>query len=284
MDIDGITLVAGAGSGIGRQVALALASRGANTIVCADMNETAAQKSAEDCLAQKMDPDLKTHVVQFNVTDEESVQHMVDETKRLCGRIDHFVNTAGIGAPGQKPLTSTSLSDYRSMLDCHSIGSFLCLRAVLRVMLQQEPRLMPVIGRPNGSSPRHMSRGSIVIITSLSAETVVLGIGSYGSAKKAVKGLVETAALENARKGVRINAVAPTYVEGPMLDKYFAAVPGLKEKIEDTHALGWLITAEEVADTVLFLLSAAASYTNGQTLVLDGGSAMHLGTTHYDDI
>lgn len=91
-------------------------------------------------------------------------------------------------------------------------------------------------------------------------------------------------ALENARKGIRINAVAPTYVEGPMLDLYANAVPGLKDKIIDTHALGRLVTAEEVADTVLFLTSAAASYTNGQTLVLDGGSAKHLGTTHYDDI
>ncbi|KAL9007294.1 MAG: hypothetical protein Q9173_007384, partial [Seirophora scorigena] len=90
--------------------------------------------------------------------------------------------------------------------------------------------------------------------------------------------------LENARKGIRINAVAPTYVEGPMLDAYFAQVPGLQAKIADTHALGRLITADEVADTVVFLASAAASYTNGQTLVLDGGSALHLGTTHYDEI
>ena len=83
---------------------------------------------------------------------------------------------------------------------------------------------------------------------------------------------------------MRINAVAPTYVEGPMLDLYFDGVPGLKDKIVDTHALGRLVSPEEVADTVLFLTSAAASYTNGQTFILDGGSAKHLGTTHYDDI
>ena len=90
--------------------------------------------------------------------------------------------------------------------------------------------------------------------------------------------------MENARKGIRINAVAPSYVAGPMLDLYFEGVAGLKEEIVDTHAMGRLITPEEVADTVLYLTSAAASYTNGQTLILDGGSAKHLGTTHYDDI
>jgi NAD(P)-dependent dehydrogenase (short-subunit alcohol dehydrogenase family) len=79
------------------------------------------------------------------------------------------------------------------MSECHSVGCFLCVRAVLNVMLQQEPMPMVVAGRSTTSSPRHMSRGSIVIITSLSAEMVVLGIGSYASAKHAVKGLVETA-------------------------------------------------------------------------------------------
>lgn len=87
-----------AGSGIGRQVALALASRGVDTIVCADLNEEAARKTAEECTPRKPAQvgELKTHVIQFDVTDEDSVQHMVDETKKLCGRIDHFVNTAGV--------------------------------------------------------------------------------------------------------------------------------------------------------------------------------------------
>ena len=79
------------------------------------------------------------------------------------------------------------------MIECHSVGNFLCIRAVLQVMLQQEPRPMVVAGRPMTSSPRHMSRGSIVVMTSLSAESVMLGIGSYASAKHAVKSLVETA-------------------------------------------------------------------------------------------
>lgn len=86
------------GSGIGRQVALAFSSRGISAIVCADINESAARKTAEECLALKPEgvPELATHPLQCDVTDEASVQRMVDETVRLCGRIDHFVNTAGV--------------------------------------------------------------------------------------------------------------------------------------------------------------------------------------------
>lgn len=85
------------------------------------------------------------------------------------------------------------LADYRSLDEVHNIGSFLCLRTVLQTMLQQVPRAMPVAGRPAVSSPRHMSRGSIVILTSLASEGTFLGVGNYVAAKHAVKGLVQTA-------------------------------------------------------------------------------------------
>lgn len=85
------------------------------------------------------------------------------------------------------------LADYRSLDEVHNIGSFLCLRTVLQTMLQQVPRPMPVAGRPTVSSPRHMSRGSIVILTSLASEGTFLGVGNYVAAKHAVKGLVQTA-------------------------------------------------------------------------------------------
>lgn len=79
------------------------------------------------------------------------------------------------------------------MDEVHNIGSFLCLRAVLQIMLQQVPRPMPIAGRPTTSSPRHMSRGSIVILTSLASEGTFLGVSNYIAAKHAVKGLVQTA-------------------------------------------------------------------------------------------
>ena len=86
-----------------------------------------------------------------------------------------------------------TLEEYRSMDEVHNIGAFLCVRAVLQKMLQQAPRPMPVTGRSVASSPRHMSKGSIVILTSLASEGAFLGVGDYISAKHAVKGLVQTA-------------------------------------------------------------------------------------------
>ncbi|KAL9599942.1 MAG: hypothetical protein Q9219_003504 [cf. Caloplaca sp. 3 TL-2023] len=285
-DINGIALVVGAGHGIGRQVARALATRGINSLVCVDIDEAAARSTADQCstLALAFGGKLVPYYIQCDVTDEASVKYMVDQVPQLCGRIDHFILTAGIGSERHTSISHTTLEEWRKMTDSHSVGCFLCIRAVLGIMLRQSPTHMLVAGRPHSEGPRHMSRGSIVIVTSLAAETVVLGMGAYSSAKRAVKSLVETAALENGRKGIRVNAVAPTYVEGRMLDAYAKSVPGLKEKICNTHALGRLLTEEEVADTVVFLTSGAASYMNGQTLVLDGGTSLNLGTTHYSDV
>lgn len=86
-----------------------------------------------------------------------------------------------------------TLEEYRTMDEVHNIGSFLCVRKILQIMLQQELRCMPVHGRSTVSSPRHMSRGSIVILTSLASEGAFLGVGNYIAAKHAVKGLVQTA-------------------------------------------------------------------------------------------
>ena len=86
-----------------------------------------------------------------------------------------------------------TLEEYRRMDEVHNIGSFLCISAVLSAMLKQEPRTMPVAGRPRSSSARYMSRGSIVIVTSLASEGAFKGTGNYVAAKHAVKGLVQTA-------------------------------------------------------------------------------------------
>ena len=90
-------------------------------------------------------------------------------------------------------------------------------------------------------------------------------------------------ALENARKGIRINAVAPSYVSGPMMDKFMEEVPSLKATMLGDLAMGRLVDPEEVADAVVFLVSASASYVNGHTLCLDGGSSLQLANTPFSD-
>ncbi|KAL8823889.1 MAG: hypothetical protein Q9191_005467 [Dirinaria sp. TL-2023a] len=285
MDLDGVALVAGAGSGIGREVALTLASHGATALICADIKFETAEQTAEMSKSGQgpRAAGFKAQALQVDVKDEKSVQQMVQDAHSLFGRIDYFVNTAGYGAAGQKNLSSMTLDDYRSMNEVHNIGSFLCVRTVLQTMLQQEPRSMPITGRSTKTLSRHMSRGSVVILTSLASEGAVLGVGNYIAAKHAVKGLVQTAAIENARKSIRINAVAPSYVSGPMMDKFMDDVPGLRDAMESSLALGRLADPGEVADAVAFLCSASASYINGHTLVLDGGSSLQLANTPFSD-
>jgi NAD(P)-dependent dehydrogenase (short-subunit alcohol dehydrogenase family) len=83
-------------------------------------------------------------------------------------------------------------------------------------------------------------------------------------------------ALENARKGIRVNAVAPSYVSGAMMNKFLEQYPPLKKRMIGDLAMGRLVEPEEVAEAVLFLASSAASYINGHTLIVDGGSSLHL--------
>ena len=97
------------------------------------------------------------------------------------------------GSAGQNGISSMTLEEYRAMDEVHNIGSFLCVRAVLQAMLQQEPRAMPLGGRSPASSRRGESRGSIVVLTSLASEGAFLRVGNYIAAKHAVKGLVQTA-------------------------------------------------------------------------------------------
>lgn len=112
-----------------------------------------------------------------------------------------------------------SLADWRSLDEVHNIGCFLLSRAVLRVMDKQDA-VEPI--SPFGD--RHPVRGAIVMLTSLASEGTFRGAGNYIAAKHAVKGMVQTAAIENASRGIRVNAVAPSYVSGPMMDESLRAL------------------------------------------------------------
>ncbi|KAI1409641.1 short-chain dehydrogenase/reductase SDR [Hypoxylon sp. FL1857] len=276
MDVRGVVLVTGAGSGIGRAVAQRLASLGADVLVCADLNLDAAKDTATLCQNIKRPADLgyinvAAHPV--DVRDEASVDGLVTKVAETHGRIDVLVNTAGTGAANQTPIRDLSLADWRSLDDVHNIGCFLLTRAALRVMDQQEP-VTPI-------PDRAPVRGAIVILTSLASEGAFLGVGHYIAAKHAVKGMVQAAAIENAARGIRINAVAPTYVSGPMMDKFLEAAPKVKEVMLGDLPMGRLVSPNEVADAVAFLASQASSYVNGHTLIVDGGGSLALANTPF---
>lgn len=154
-------------------------------MVCADLNLQNVQQTADSINSSyaEQSSNKRATGMQIDVRKEDEVENLVNGVKSQYGRIDVCVNTAGVGAPRQTPISSMTLDEYRDMDKVHNIGSFLIMRAVLKVMLEQELR---VIGRAS-------SRGSIVILTSLASEGAFLGVGNYIAAKHAVKGLVQTA-------------------------------------------------------------------------------------------
>jgi NAD(P)-dependent dehydrogenase (short-subunit alcohol dehydrogenase family) len=183
--------------------------------------------------------------------------------------------TTQVGATDQTPIRDLSLADWRSLDEVHNIGCFLLTRAALRIMDGQDAIT------PTQTPERHPIRGSIVMLTSLASEGAFLGIGNYIAAKHAVKGMVQTAAIENARRGIRVNAVAPSYVSGPMMDQFLEASPEVKKTMLGDLPMGRLVSPDEVADAVAFLASPTSSYVNGHTLVVDGGASLVLSNSPF---
>lgn len=180
------------GNGIGKHTALTLAAKGVKTVFCADINKDAAQKTADEIVHHGH----RATAIYLDVTNEDSViqcfQHAAQQS--LSGRIDYFVNAAGSGPEVSKSMDKMTLEMYRQMDEVHNIGSFLCLREALRVMMTQEPRCIPPKGRTQEDShERNMSRGVIVMVTSLAAKGGGQAVCNYVAAKHAVEGLIQSA-------------------------------------------------------------------------------------------
>ncbi|KAF2660920.1 NAD(P)-binding protein [Lophiostoma macrostomum CBS 122681] len=272
-----VVLVCGAGSGIGRAVALSFASRGVISMICIDLSLENAKKTVEDVIAMRKESkkELRCIAMTVDVRSEEDLASVFARSQHFAGRLDVCVNTAGFETSGLVEIRNMTLEEYRSQVEVHNIGGFLFLKTALRTLLEQSPQKAP--------GGLHPSRGAIVMLTSLASEGGFLGIGNYTAAKFAVKGLVQTAALENARKGIRINAVAPSYVRGPMMESILEQMPALKTQILGDLAMGRLAEPDEVANVVAFLGSSQSSYINGHTLVVDGGSSLQLANAAFTE-
>ncbi|KAI1087990.1 short-chain dehydrogenase/reductase SDR [Rostrohypoxylon terebratum] len=272
METKGVVVVTGAGSGIGRAAAERLTSLGADVLVCADLNVEAAKDTAAMCSNIERSDNSKcsasAHAI--DVRDEASIDSFIAQVAERHGRIDVLVNTAGTAVSKRTLIRDTSLTEWRRLDDEHNIGCFLLTRAALRVMDRQDAIILsPAMAN------RSPVRGTIVMLTSMVSEGPVLGAGNYNAAKCAAKGMVQTAAIENAARGIRINAVAPSWVSTPMGEKF------IKGCGQDTYRdmlgdipMGRLATPGEIADAVAFLASPASSYVNGHTLVVDGGASV----------
>lgn len=241
-------LVTGAASGIGAACARALAARGAGKLVLVDVDGAGLAALDLPCPVER---------VVGSVADEGLWQGIAGS---LTG-LDHAVVNAGIGSGG--PLASISLAEWRRVMAVNLDGAFLTLGASLRAM---EAKAAP-------------DRGSVVVVSSTTGLKPVPGIGPYGVSKAAVAHMARIAAAENARKGIRVNAIAPGGVDTAIWESgedFKASVASIGReatiaRMAKTTPLGRFATSEEMAESILYLLSDAAANITGHVMVSDGG-------------
>ena len=241
-----VVLVTGGSRGIGRAIALEFAKRGATTVISYAGNEAA----ATDTVKLLTDAGAKAKAVRFDVADSAACSAAVDEVMKEFGRLDVLVNNAGVAIDGL--LMRFKDDDWDKTLDTNLKGAFSLMRAVSRPMMKQKG-------------------GAIVNVSSIVGETGNGGQAAYAASKAGLIGLTKSVAKELSSRNIRVNAVTPGFIDTDMT----AAIPAeLKEKMLGQIPLGRLGSAEEVAKTVAFLASDAASYVTGEVLKVNGGMYM----------
>jgi len=248
---DKVALVTGGSNGIGRATALGFAAHGARVVVVD--RDAAAGEATAGIIRQKGGEAL---FVQADVTDAVAVQAYVKKAVDAYGRIDCFHNNAGIEG-SVAPVAEYDEAMFDAVIAVNVKGVFLGLKYVLRQMLQQKA-------------------GAIVNTASVAGLTGSPGMPAYVASKHAVLGLTKTASGEVARQGIRINAVCPGPIDTRMIhDLEKQLNPNDPGKVEATYQasipIGRYGTAEEVANTVLFLCSDLAGNITGAHFVVDGG-------------
>jgi NAD(P)-dependent dehydrogenase (short-subunit alcohol dehydrogenase family) len=239
--LDGrLALVTGAGRGIGRACALALAGAGADVVA---VSRTPGQ--LEDLAAEVRRLGRRAEPVVCDVTDSAHVRALIAGLPRL----DVLVASAGTNVPGS--LLDVSDEHLDALLDLNVRATFVALQAAARSM---------VAG----------GGGSIVVMSSQMGHVGAPDRSVYCATKHAVEGLVKAAAVELAPAGVRVNAVAPTFVETPMTAS-FLADRDFRAEVERRIPLGRVGRVEDVTGAVVYLASGAAALVTGTSLVVDGG-------------
>lgn len=245
-NVEKAALVTGASRGIGRAIALRLAKEGYVVAV----NYAGSQAAAEEVKAAIEAEGGRAVTIQGDVSKSEDVDRVFAEIKKEFGRLDVLVNNAGITRDSL--MLRLKEENWDAVIDTDLKSGFLTMKAAAPLMMKQR-------------------KGAIVNIASVVGIMGNVGQINYSAAKAGVIGMTKTAARELAARGVRVNAVAPGFIETSMTD----VIPeNIKEGMIHSIPLGRMGQAEDVAKAVCFLASDEASYITGQVLKVDGGMVM----------
>ncbi|GAB4336201.1 MAG: glucose 1-dehydrogenase [Dehalococcoidia bacterium] len=239
-----VALVTGAGRGLGRTMALALAAAGADVAIT---SRTAAELESLSDEVTRLG--RSAAAIPADVTDEAAVERLVDETLGRFGRVDILVNNAGMNI--RKPALDLSLTEFQQVLDTNLKGYFLCARAAGRHMVARR-------------SGKVINISSIMGVVALPTQT------AYASSKGAIEQLTKVLALEWAESNVQVNALAPTYFETELTRPLFED-PERNRFITDRTPMKRWGQPHELAGAVIFLASRASDFITGQTVLVDGG-------------
>lgn len=241
---DKVCIVTGASRGIGAAIAAKFSAEGATVYAFSRTAPTAAPSAP----AETVTPAPRW--IQCDVADEASIEAAVAAVLAEAGRIDVLVNNAGITRDGL--LMRMKTEDWDAVLDTNLKSAFLLSRAVVRPMLKQRS-------------------GCILNVSSVVGITGNGGQANYSASKAGIIGFTKSLAREVASRDIRVNAIAPGFIETSMTDR----IPeDFKQKLKESIPLGRVGTTEEAASAALFLCSPLASYCTGIVLQVDGGMGM----------
>ncbi|MFG6148948.1 3-oxoacyl-[acyl-carrier-protein] reductase [Halobacillus sp. B23F22_1] len=241
-----VALVTGASRGIGRAIAIELASKGAKVAV----NYAGSEEKAEAVVQEIKENGGEAFKVQANVSSSEDVKSMVKEVVDQFGKLDILVNNAGITRDNL--LMRMKEEEFDDVIDTNLKGVFVCTKGVTRQMMKQK-------------------YGRIINISSIVGVSGNPGQANYVAAKAGVIGMTKSNAKELASRNITVNAVAPGYITTDMTDEL---TEEQREQMLAMIPLGRLGSGADIANVVRFLATEDAGYITGQTIHVDGGMVM----------